>query len=682
MATEPIRIPIRQVSKEITVVGPDAELLIDDGTSMGRAKASNAIDARAAAVADGKIADLSLNTASQQPVEAFATAAQGAKADTAVQPARQIIAGSNLTGGGDLSADRTLGLDSATQTTLVKADGAVVPTRSALKALDTDTVSATYLTEEGRAGPFVWRAGDYSADVSADASEALFIAADGVSTSSGAWVRVYNGLPDVRWWGVVADGVADDTDAMQAVYDRGGSYELPFGVIRTTSPLTAHLPMTFIGQGCAPYTAIDEEGENVRGKGSWFFFDHLGVGVETIGIDPGTETSGTSKHRYVRCGSFRPQPTPSGPTFEPIDASWDFVFNDTEFDFDDYIPLNPTRYCHANLERGGRGRFSNVRGQPLLVGISVDEAYDLFEVDAHFWPFWSLHDSVKDYTLANLQSLVTGRVDGLKLGKFFTIFANVGWVISDQGEGSLNRAHGDLVYLDNCKRGIVVSPNVDGATINVNNLICYGLPDEMSYGLQVDGDNVRFTAAFADFEVHYNQSAYISGTGNRVELGAAKFKNYGFTSSGTPGCVVEDGNTFIVNGDIDDIPLAGRPLFAGAGERKGPSIRRNFTPAISATSGTIATVGTLACAYSVVGRTITLYLDITIDDIGTGSGVLVVSLPASAVALSTGSYRNLTTGTVGVVQAQGASALVVRSDNAFPVANGNRIVGTLTYART
>lgn len=39
-----------------------------------------------------------------------ATAAQGTKADTAVQPARSISAGTGLTGGGDLSANRTIGI--------------------------------------------------------------------------------------------------------------------------------------------------------------------------------------------------------------------------------------------------------------------------------------------------------------------------------------------------------------------------------------------------------------------------------------------------------------------------------------------------------------------------------------------------------------------------------------------
>jgi hypothetical protein len=44
----------------------------------------------------------------------FATAAQGTLAGTAVQPARQVISGAGLTGGGDLSADRTLAVGAGT----------------------------------------------------------------------------------------------------------------------------------------------------------------------------------------------------------------------------------------------------------------------------------------------------------------------------------------------------------------------------------------------------------------------------------------------------------------------------------------------------------------------------------------------------------------------------------------
>ena len=46
-----------------------------------------------------------------QDLEAFATAAQGALADSAVQPARQVLPGNGLNGGGDLSGDVTIGVN-------------------------------------------------------------------------------------------------------------------------------------------------------------------------------------------------------------------------------------------------------------------------------------------------------------------------------------------------------------------------------------------------------------------------------------------------------------------------------------------------------------------------------------------------------------------------------------------
>lgn len=55
----------------------------------------------------------------------FATAAQGDKADTAVQPARTVSAGAGLTGGGSLSADRTIALSAGTIASLAKADSAM-----------------------------------------------------------------------------------------------------------------------------------------------------------------------------------------------------------------------------------------------------------------------------------------------------------------------------------------------------------------------------------------------------------------------------------------------------------------------------------------------------------------------------------------------------------------------------
>ncbi|MCI0998966.1 hypothetical protein HWD97_02605 [Ochrobactrum sp. C6C9] len=59
-----------------------------------------------------------------------ASIASLALANSAVQPARQVIAGVGLTGGGSLAADRTVSLDATTLGSLAKADSAVQPARA------------------------------------------------------------------------------------------------------------------------------------------------------------------------------------------------------------------------------------------------------------------------------------------------------------------------------------------------------------------------------------------------------------------------------------------------------------------------------------------------------------------------------------------------------------------------
>lgn len=107
----------------------------------------------------------SLGTAAAADASSFATAAQGMKADSAVQPSRKVDAGTGLSGGGDFSADRVISLDSASQASLTKADSAVQPADLGLLAAkdkvgisDIDATgvpsSSTFLRGDG-----VWGAG-------------------------------------------------------------------------------------------------------------------------------------------------------------------------------------------------------------------------------------------------------------------------------------------------------------------------------------------------------------------------------------------------------------------------------------------------------------------------------------------------------------------------------------------
>ena len=95
--------------------------------------------------------------------------------------------------------------------------------RTALKALDTDTITTAWVTESGREGMFHFRSGNYSTQIAADTCEGIYIKATAVASSSGAWVRAYDGAVMVSWFGATGDGSTDDTTALQCAITVGGA---------------------------------------------------------------------------------------------------------------------------------------------------------------------------------------------------------------------------------------------------------------------------------------------------------------------------------------------------------------------------------------------------------------------------------------------------------------------------
>lgn len=85
-------------------------------------------------------------------------------------------------------------------------------TRTVLKALDTTKDSAVLLMESGREGIFLWQSGDFSTQITADTEEGVFIKADAIASTSGAWVRLgYGAGLDIMWFGAAGNGTTNDT---------------------------------------------------------------------------------------------------------------------------------------------------------------------------------------------------------------------------------------------------------------------------------------------------------------------------------------------------------------------------------------------------------------------------------------------------------------------------------------
>jgi hypothetical protein len=145
-----------------------------------------------------------------------------------------------------------------------------VATRTELKALNTNDVKTVTLTENPREGHFVWKTGNYSSLVTADTAEAIYIPADGVASSSGAWVRIhFAGMHDVKWFGATGDGTTNDTAAVQAAIDftssiAGGTVFFSEGGYLCPDGLTIDTPLVRLEGAGTRYCSISTN--NVDGS--------------------------------------------------------------------------------------------------------------------------------------------------------------------------------------------------------------------------------------------------------------------------------------------------------------------------------------------------------------------------------------------------------------------------------
>lgn len=113
----------------------------------------------------------------------------------------------------------------------------VVASRTALKALSTSRWNVAYLAESGREGTFKWQLGNYSAQVTADTAEGIYVKANAIAATVGAWVRTSSQTVSIKWFGAVGDGVADDTAAIRAAMAASKSVVFPPGVFKLSDDL-------------------------------------------------------------------------------------------------------------------------------------------------------------------------------------------------------------------------------------------------------------------------------------------------------------------------------------------------------------------------------------------------------------------------------------------------------------
>lgn len=218
-----------------------------------------------------------------------------------------------------------------------------VDTRTELKALDTSKDTTAILTEDGREGIFNWKAGDYSSQIAADTAEGIYVKADEVAATAGAWVRYFWGRANAKWFGCVGNYDPDtrtgtnDTSAIQAAFATAPAFGLdlqfPDGVFYHLGELDYPSDLRVFGNSRLTsqiYIEIDNTMAGGRIEATNVHIEDIGHLIYLtagLGADDGEYGSGWTLGRYftngepipasnvhfIRCGAYVAPSSPFSP---------------------------------------------------------------------------------------------------------------------------------------------------------------------------------------------------------------------------------------------------------------------------------------------------------------------------------------------------------------------------------
>jgi hypothetical protein len=135
--------------------------------------------------------------------------------------------------------------------------------------------------------------------------------------------------------------------------------------------------------------------------------------------------------------------------------------------------VNPWKGIDLGTNPSGRHFVRGVYGQPLNVGIQVDQCYDIGRIqDIHFWPFWTQNANIEAYQSANAFSFVFYRTDWEVVQDIFSWGYHVGALFGSSASGSMNGQMTNINF-DNVDVGLDVfttqKPAVHITNLNIAN---------------------------------------------------------------------------------------------------------------------------------------------------------------------------------------------------------------------
>ncbi|CAF1230004.1 unnamed protein product [Adineta ricciae] len=260
-------------------------------------------------------------------------------------------------------------------------------------------------------------------------------------------------------YNATGDGVTDDTNAFQkALNDAGnmggGIVFAPEGNYLIASQLT--VPAATVLKGVASH--VQRHWGNPSTK---TVFGTTLLAIADAGNENGLpfislagDSSGIEGLQI-----FYPNQVAKNP---PISYPWTIRCGQKGLSIEDnfvknVLLVNPWKGIDAATNQAPRHWFENIYGQPLSIGIAVDQCYDIGRINhIHFWPFWSSEQALWDWVNNNAITFLFQRTDWEIVEDVFSWGYQTGMAFRTSSYGACNGQFTDINF-DNVDIGIDVS---------------------------------------------------------------------------------------------------------------------------------------------------------------------------------------------------------------------------------
>ncbi len=243
-------------------------------------------------------------------------------------------------------------------------------------------------------------------------------------------------LYDVKMFGARGDGKADDTTAFQRALDAagevgGGVVAIPQGEYLIAGHLSVPMAVTLQGTWQAPpsHPGLRDQGAPKPEYGTVLLVTEgrgNAEGEPFISLTHNSTLKGVTIFYPEQDRTKAPEPYP-----------WTIRIRGTNAAVLDVELLNP--YKAIDARNAHRHLIRNVHGQPLRMGILVDQVYDIGRIEnVHFNPWWSMEKELFDWQMNNGEAFVFGRTDWHYVLNTFCYGYKIGYRFVKTDKGACN----------------------------------------------------------------------------------------------------------------------------------------------------------------------------------------------------------------------------------------------------